>query len=443
MRSSPHVCLVALSGFREREPEMIALGMQLPGLAARAGAVGALPALGLLTLAALTPEPWSTSYHDPACVDDALIARLLAERPTLVAVSALTASIGEAYRLCDALRANGVRTVIGGLHATACPDEAGRHADAVVVGDGEPVWREVLADARGGALRPRYRAARPFNLAEAPIPRFDLLGRRERPRFTLQTSRGCPLACEFCGASRLLGKFREKPAENIGRELAALTAIDPRATIELADDNTFAGGRDTAELLAPFERSGIRYFTEGDWRLGERPEVLEQLAASGCAQVLVGVESLSLRYRGMGAKGSHLSRVIDACERIQRHGVAVIACFIVGADGEDEESIGRLGEFLLQAPFADIQLTLQTPFPGTALRARLQHEGRLLPDRGWESCTLFDVTYRPDRMGPDALERAFRNLVRMVFSHAPTQRRMEIRRQVWARRAQSGTEAAA
>ncbi|CAG1010628.1 Bacteriochlorophyllide d C-12(1)-methyltransferase [Phycisphaerales bacterium] len=443
MLPNSHISLVALSGFRVREPEMIALGMQLPGLAARAGAVAALPALGLLTLAAFTPGHWSTSYHDPAVVDDALIARILDEKPTLVAISALTASITEAYRLSETLRAHGVRTAIGGLHATACPGEAALHADAVVVGDGEPVWRDLLTDSESNTLRPLYRAPRTFDLADAPVPRFDLLGDKERPRFTLQTSRGCPLACEFCGASRLLGKFREKPVANVARELAAIKALDRRATIELADDNTFAGGRDAVDLLAQFERAGVRYFTEGDWRIGERPEVLSRLAASGCVQILVGIESLALRYRGMGAKGAQLSRVIDACERIQQHGVAVIACFILGAEGEDEESMGQLGEFLLDAPFADIQLTLQTPFPGTALRTRLQREGRLLPDRGWESCTLFDVTYRPDRMTPDALESAFRNLIRMVFAHGPTQRRMELRRAIWARRGLSAVPEAA
>jgi len=436
----PHVSFVAMSGFRVREREMIALGMALPGLAARAGAIAALPALGLLTLAALTPEPWTVSYHDPAAVDDALISGLLAERPTLVAISALTASITEAYRLAEALRGHGVQVVIGGLHVTACPEEAAMHAGCAVVGDGEPVWPEVLRDAQAGSLRPVYRAGRVFDLGEAPVPRFDLLGRAARPRYTLQTSRGCPLACEFCGASRLLGRFREKPVANIERELASIVSMDRRATVELADDNTFAGGRDACELLGALERSGVRYFTEGDWRIGERPEVLGRLAPSGCVQMLVGIESLALRYRGMGAKAAELRRVIDACDRIQQHGVSVIACFIVGADGEDEESIGALGEFLIDAPFADVQLTLQTPFPGTALRSRLEREGRLLPDRGWESCTLFDVTYRPDRMTPDGLERTFRNLVKMVFAPEPTHRRAEIRKAVWARRGAGRSE---
>jgi hypothetical protein len=115
----PHVTLVPLTGFRLREEELFALGMSLPGLAARANAIGQLPALGLLTLAGMLPEDWTCDYLPAERCDADLIERLTAQRPALAAISALTASIGEAYELCDRLRERGVRTVLGGLHATA------------------------------------------------------------------------------------------------------------------------------------------------------------------------------------------------------------------------------------------------------------------------------------------------------------------------------------
>jgi radical SAM superfamily enzyme YgiQ (UPF0313 family) len=230
------------------------------------------------------------------------------------------------------------------------------------------------------------------------------------------------MACDFCGASRLLGPYREKPAAAVARELGAITARSRHPYVELADDNTFAVRRDATELLDVLERSGVRYFTEADWRIGERPEILERLAASGCVQVLAGIESLAPRHRGMGSKAAGLARVMDALGRLQESGVAAIGCFIVGGDGEDLESMGALGEFLLECPLADVQLTLQTPFPGTALHARLAREGRLLTDRGWSAYTLFDATYRPDRLSVEQLESGFRNLVRMVFAEEPTRR---------------------
>lgn len=429
----PHVSFVALSGFRVREVELAERGMSLPGLAGRAAAIAALPPLGLLTLAGLTPDAWSMRLHEAAAVTDDLVQRIIAERPTIVAISALTASILEAYALAGALRAEGVAVVLGGLHVTACPDEAAMHADAIVIGDGEPVWQNLLDDAERGALAPTYRASAPFDLAAAPCPRFDLLGPSDRPRYTLQSSRGCPFACDFCGASRLLGPFRTKPAERITAELDAIQAMDARPFIELADDNTFARGGPHDDMLDAFASSGARWFTEADWRLGENPAVLRRLAASGCVQVLVGLESLVHVHPGMGAKQTSMDRMMDAVAAIQDTGVAVIGCFIVGSDGETPESLDRLRTFLNHDPCADAQLTLQTPFPGTALRRRLASEGRLLADRDWSHHTLFDLTYRPDRMAPAELTTAFGELMTDAFGEAPTRRRQRIRRRTWAR----------
>lgn len=427
----PHVTFVPFTGFRVREEEMLELGMTLPGLRHRASAVAQLPALGLLTLAGMTPDHWSCSYVDAERADDLLVERIAAERPTLVAVSALTASISEAYRFSALLRARGIRVVMGGLHVTTCPTEAVQYSDAIVVGEGEPVWQQVLNDAESDSLRPRYHASSPFNLSESPVPRFDLLGHRRRPRLTLQTERGCPLACEFCGASRLLGPFRAKPLGNIRNELNAAVEFAGDPVLELADDNTFVNDRDPEPLLDALASSGARYFTEVDWRIGERPALLRGLAASGCVQVLVGIESLVFRYPGMGPKCAELKRMMDSVIAIQEAGVAVIGCFIVGCEGETSQSLNRLTDYILECPLADVQLTLQTPFPGTALYERMRRQARLLADRDWSHYTLFDVTYEPRSMSVSELESAFRSSVRAVFSESASNRRSAIRRNVW------------
>ena len=426
-----HVALVPMVGFRIGEERMLELGMQLPGLQARAEAIAQLPALGLLTLAALTPPHWRCTYHEADGDIERLAQELVDLGPTLVAISALTASIERAYALTALLRAAGLKVIIGGLHATACPDEVEARCDAVAVGDGEPVWLAILNDAAMNTLKPRYRAARQFDLADAPVPRYELLGGLPRKRLTMQTQRGCPFACDFCGASRLLGKFREKPVANIRAELEAIARVDPHSTIELADDNTFAGGRDQCELLTVLGQSGIRYFTESDWRIGERDDVLAQLADSGCVQVLVGIESLVFQHRGMGHKLADLTRVIDAVENIQDAGVSVIGCFIVGSDGETDESIERMAAFIEQSPFADVQITVTTPFPGSALHRKWREAGRLRPDKSWKDYTLFDVVHRPDLMSADHLQRAFHDVVRRVFSKSNSTRRSAIRKRIW------------
>jgi radical SAM superfamily enzyme YgiQ (UPF0313 family) len=250
----------------------------------------------------------------------------------------------------------------------------------------------------------------------------------------VQTERGCPFACDFCAASRLLGPFREKPLAVIREELAAMRRLSPRPLVELADDNTFAGGRRAEPLLETLRDSGIRYFTECDWRLGERPEVLRMLAASGCAQVLVGLESQVFRYSGMGAKTASWQRMMDSVDAIQDAGVPVNGCFILGAEGETRASLDRLTRYILESPLAEVQITLQTPFPGAELYRRLKRAGRLLPDRDWSHYTLFDVTFQPDKMTVEQLERGFREVVSAVFAASASQRREQIRRRIAGRR---------
>lgn len=426
----PHVAFVPLVGFRICSDELRELGLTLPGLRRRGTALAELPALGLLTLAGILPEHWTCSYHPADANHDELVEQVAQQKPTFVAISALTASINQAKRFSAELRERGIQTVVGGLHATSCPDELTEHFDAVVIGEGEPSWHAVLRDAEMGNLRRQYLPSDQLAPPNWPLPRFDLLGHRVA-RYTLQTERGCPLACDFCAASRLLGPFREKPLENIKAELAAISKLDARPMIELADDNTFAGRRDPAELCNLLAASNARWFTECDWRIGQRPELLRQMAAAGCVQVLVGIESLVFRYPGMGAKRAELSRMIEAISRIQAAGIAVNGCFILGAEGETQASIERLVAFVLDSPLADVQLTLQTPFPGTALRHRLKREGRLLADRGWPHYTLLDVTFQPDSMSVIELEQGFRRAIAQVYSAAASARRDNLRRRTW------------
>jgi len=418
-------------GLRVREQELLALGISLPGLGNRRAAVAELPALGLLTLAALMPPEWTCSYHEVDKWEEALIDQIAEEQPCLVAVSALTASIKEAYSFCNALRARGLPSVIGGLHATACASEATTHADAAVVGDGEPVWSRLLDDASTGGVHGIYQGDRPFDLNDSRPPRFDLAAALPRSRFTIQTQRGCPFACEFCAASRMLGAFREKPARLLRNELAALKDVVTRPVVELADDNTFAGLRNQRELLAALADANVRYFTESDWRIGEKTELLRDLAASGCVQLLVGVESLVHAYRGFGDKQADLGRLMAALYAIQDQGIAVCGCFVLGADGETAASVMSLVQFLVDCRLADVQVTLQTPFPGSPLRKRLAKAGRILADRDWDYYTLFDVTFVPDSMSVPELESSYRELAGVVYSEAENRRRMSIRRRVW------------
>lgn len=433
------VLLLAFSGVRVEDPELRAKGLTLPGFVDRSRVIASLPSLGLLTLAAHTPPDVELEYREVEEATEDLAAGILDEDFDLVAVSCLTARIEDAYRFAGLLREGPAPVALGGLHASTCPEEAGRHFDIVLIGEGEITWPALLQDLRRGRCRDRYDATgidpRGVAFGDGPIPRFDLLEGERYTRFTIQTSRGCPLACDFCGASRLLGPYRAKPATRVRAELDALEEVRPGAFLELADDNTFRGRDRSRELARVLAERPRRWFTETDLGVADDPELLELLAASGCAQLLIGFESVRreplVDLDGRGFKARLWEGYADRIARIQSHGISVNGCFVLGFDTDDAAVFDETLEFVRRTGLAEVQITLLTPFPGTPLRARLAREGRLLEEAGWRNHTLFDPTFHPAGMPVAELRARFHDLMERMYAPEEVTRRRAIFRDCW------------
>lgn len=409
---------VALSGLRLCDAALLELGLSFPDVSKRATDIQALPSLGLLTLAGMTPPEIEVEYIE--------VADIGAELPNgfdAVALSNLTATAGEAFRIADRFRAMGVKVILGGLHATLSPEESAKHVDALVIGEGEPVWPEVVDDLLTGSLKPVYdaRLKGPFDLAQSPMPRFDLLAPDRYPRFTVQTQRGCPLACEFCAASmRLSPKFRVKPVERVIAEIRRLKELFRRPFIEFADDNTFADKAHGKRLMQALAAENVRWFTETDVSVADDDELLRLMRHAGCQQVLIGFESPRAdKLDGVELKSNWKSRraerYLHAIQSIQKHGITVNGCFIVGLDGDGPECFDEIFEFVKASGLYDVQVTILTPFPGTPMWLRFREEGRLLDENATERATLFDINYQPLGMSVEELREGFLGLVARLY----------------------------
>jgi len=414
-----HIAFIAMSGVRAASEELNRAGLTMPGFLERSRAIASLPSLSLLTLAALTPDSFEISYHE---IEDI---RKIGEPPVcdVAAIASYSAQIKDAYLLADRYRALGVRTVLGGLHVSAQPDEALQHADAIVVGEGELGWPDLLVDlARGKLARVYGPNGREFDLADAPMPRFDLLEIERYNRLTVQTQRGCPWRCEFCAASiRLTDRYKVKPVEVVMAEIHEIERLWPAPFIEFADDNSFVNRRHSKELMRAMVGEHIRWFTESDIGIADDPELLQMMHASGCAEVLIGLESPT----ASGVDGVEMRRnwkrgrfadYADAVKRIQSHGIAVNGCFVLGLDGDGPEVFEAVEAFVRRSGQFDVQITVMTPFPGTPLYDRLLAEGRLLEPTAWERCSLFDVNFRPLGMSSEQLQGEALALGRRLYT---------------------------
>ena len=421
-----HIGFIAMSGVRAHNAELTKLGLTLPGFVDRNKIIASLPSLGLLTLAGLTPDTFHVSYHEIADL------KQLAELPTdfdLVALSTFTAQFYEACDVADFYRARNIPVVMGGITVSSLHEQAKEHCTSVVIGEGELLWPELLADFERGELKPFYLTNREFDLADAPMPRFDLLDPDKYNRLTVQTSRGCPHKCEFCASSILLTpRYKVKPVEKVIAEIRAIKKIWPRPFIEFADDNSFVLRAHYKKLLRELAGENIRWFTETDVRVAEDEELLGLLRDSGCQQILIGLESPHRTgLYGVEMKSNWKLRqhdyYKDAIEKIQSYGITVNGCFILGLDGDTRDVFDDVLEFVRDSGLYEVQVTFMTAFPGTPLYTRLKAEDRILRDRAWELCTLFDINFQPKTMSVAELQAGFLGLVKQLYSNEETQTR--------------------
>ncbi|MCM2370631.1 B12-binding domain-containing radical SAM protein [Aporhodopirellula aestuarii] len=376
------------------------------------------PPLGLGILASLTPDTWDVKLLDenfsPFEYHDA----------DLVGVTAFTSAANRAYEIASTYRKRGVPVVMGGIHASMCPTEALQFADAVVVGEAESVWAKVLADAESGKLTGLYHGEwlAPNRLAP---PRRDVY-EGDYVFASVQTSRGCPLDCEFCSVTAYNGRrYRRRPIEDVLDELESV----PDELLFFVDDNIIGnGGACRAQALELFKGMVARdlkmsWFCQASINVADDPEVLDWAARAGCRMIFIGIEAedddalaeVNKRLNLKKGAGSY-TQMFD---RVHAAGIAVLGAFIFGMDSDTPETLRRRAEFMVNSDVDAMQLTTMTPLPGTRLFERLEKEGRLLYTQfpaDWAHYDLTKLVHQPKSMEPDELWDVIRDCTEQVYA---------------------------
>ncbi len=335
--------------------------------------------LAIAQLAALTPEDIEVELLDDRLED------IEYDRPTdLVAISVETYTARRAYQIAHHFRRRGKTVVMGGFHATLCPDEVAQHADSVVIGEAEGVWQKVLDDFRAGSLKKRYKKA--IRLSDYDIiPRRSIYrGKDYLPITLLEAGRGCKFRCDFCAIHQVFERRHGKrKISTVIRDIRSLK--DKKRLLFFVDDNICSNKRYAKELFEALIPLGIRWVGQADITAAYDDELLQLMYKSGCQGVLVGMESLDREVLARMNKSFNAARLTpeQAVRKFHRHGLRLYLTFLFGYGKDSPEQTRRILDFCMRNKIFMAGFNHLTPFPGTTLFQTLQKEQRLLFDKWW------------------------------------------------------------
>lgn len=348
--------------------------------------------LGLMVLAGLTPEEWEITILDENLATPDYRTLPL---PDLVGITAFTSQASRAYEIAAIYRHYNVPIVMGGIHTTMCPEEAMERVDAVVKGEAESVWHEVLADCCKGTLKKLYEGTR-LDLAAVPPARHDLLSKGYHFG-SIQTSRGCPLSCSFCSVTAFNGgQFRRRPVENIINEFKLIR----EKNILIVDDNLIGTRKEHIEYTKTLLRGMIAAKLHKKWiaqvtiNMADDEELLILAKKAGCMGVFIGFESVTANGLAEVSKKFTMGNNRDmkaSVKSIQMHGISVLGSFILGLDVDTKGSGRQIAETARQYGLDILNVMILTPLPGTKLWKSMEAEGRLVVNtfpRDWKYYTL-------------------------------------------------------
>ena len=317
---------------------------------------------------------------------------------------------------------------MGGFHASNLPEEALGHVDAVVVGEAEAVWPQLLADFEEGKLRKVYKADAPIDTAAIPAARRSIFkGKGYLLTNTVQTTRGCPHDCEFCSVTAFFGRrYRKRPVEAVLAELQEMRKAG--SFVFFVDDNIAADRTYSLRLFRGMTGMGLKWLSHASLDLAEDSELLTAAGQSGCIGLFVGFETLDEdALRAMGKRTNRVAGYVDAAKAFRDNGIGILGSFVLGWDGDGPDVFERTLAFCEKARIEAGIFPILTPYPGTKVRKRLLAEGRILSS-DWRNYDMEHVNYQPKGMTVEELQQGYDQLCRQFYSFGSMWRRLGFHR---------------
>jgi len=306
------------------------------------------------------------------------------------------------------------------------PEEAQKHADTIFIGEADYSWPEFLKDLESDKPQTVYIQQTSTNISAIPRPRRDLLdSRRYLSTASITATRGCPYSCAYCfnSVNKNYSRFRTRPVESVIDEIKNHIKNGNRYVV-FFDDNLMVDkeyGRELCRALIPLN---IRWRCASSIELGYDEETVRLMAAAGCENVFIGLESIYKESLHESSKfHNHSENYLDLIHTFHKNGIMINASFVFGFDHDDSGVFERTVKFAVDAKLASINFHIVTPYPGTPLFKKLENENRILT-YDWNKYDTAHAVFKPAQMSPEELEYGYKWVYKEFYSWPNILKRM-------------------
>ncbi len=372
--------------------------------------------LNLAILDSLTP-----SCHKVTVVNDIAETIDFLAPYDLVGITAMTPQVERAYQIADRFRASGVKVVMGGFHPTFLPHEAKEHSDAVVIGEAEDLWEELLDDCENNRLKDFYKAPSVCDLKRLVIPKWDNFNLNKYtasigsklPELPMFATRGCPFRCNFCSITHFFnGSFKAKPVENVLKEIDASMVN----RFFIVDDNIIGKPDYARELFKALTPKNIRWLAQFSTGILRDPELIDLAAGAGCHSAFLGIESINRESLQGANKGfNKISQYEEIFKRLKKAKITPYVSIIFGFEQDTLEVFKETLDFLFKNNISVATFQILTPFPGTKSFEDIDGDDRIL-HKNWSLYDGNHLVFKHKILSNDQLVKGYWGVFREFYS---------------------------
>jgi len=383
------------------------------------------PSISLLVLAALTP-----AEYDIEIIDENVAPVKNYEKVDLVGITCNVDTFEQAKVHSLQFQKNGSPVIFGGIFPSSSPQTAGQYATSVCIGDAEPVWNQILSDAKQGSLKKIYRCVNEYPTELIPHPKWSAVNCNKYLYTNIViTSRGCPYKCDFCYNSSpyMQRPYRRRKLDDVIREIKNLDTKQ----ILFIDDNFIGDKLWVYDFVKTVKPLNLTWHAAVSADIGKDLRLLDNMKSSGCRSLYIGFESINANsIAGVGKSQNKVNEYGKMIDEIHQRGIMINASLVFGFDNDYPDVFETTLDWLIRNRIETMTSHILTPYPGTKLYARLEKEGRII-DKNLNRYNTSNVVFQPKNMTPDELLQGYLRMYEKFYSVKNIVRRTPTIKDVW------------